>query len=91
MVRSFVRHDVAEYDDWREVYDRFHAGRIPGELGVRGQAVYQSVDDPNDVTVTHDFVDADTARMFFASSELRIVMEEAGVRKDGMQLWITGL
>jgi len=29
--------------------------------------------------------------MFFASSELRIAMEESGVRTDGMQLWITGL
>ena len=86
MVRSIVRHDVADYDAWRKVYDEFQGSGAPAERGVRGEAVYQSVDDPNDVTVTHDFDDADTARAFFSSPDLEGAMKAAGV-KPGFQIW----
>src|SRR5262245_24038172 len=52
MVRLFIRHDVADYDAWRQVYDEFDSTRRG--LGVTGDAVFQSVDNPNDVTVWHD-------------------------------------
>ena len=53
MVRSFIHHHVSDYAAWREVYDRF--GDAQREHGVRAEAVHRGVDDPNDVTVTHDF------------------------------------
>lgn len=53
MVRLFVRHSVQNYRSWREAYDSFDAERKA--MGVIGDDVYQSVDDPNDVTVYHDF------------------------------------
>jgi hypothetical protein len=56
MVRLYIRHRVADYDAWRKVYDDF-AGQQQA-AGVRAVAVYQSIDDPNDVTVWHDFDDA---------------------------------
>ena len=37
MVRMFVRHDVADYDAWRQGYDAFDSTRR--SLGVTGQAV----------------------------------------------------
>ena len=87
MVRSIVRHNVADYGAWRRVYDEFQAGGVPAQRGVRGHAVYQGVDDPNDVTVTHDFDDADTARKFFSSEDLKGTMTAAGVQLDGMHMW----
>jgi len=87
MVRSIVRHQVDDYSTWRKVYDDFHASGVPAGRGVRGHAVYQGVDDPNDVTVTHDFDDADTARTFFSSEDLKGAMEAAGVRLDSFQIW----
>ena len=78
MVRLFVRHPVADYVAWRKVYDEFDAQRRP--MGVVGQAVYQSLDDPNDVTVWHDFATREQAEAFKASADLRSAMQKAGVQ-----------
>jgi hypothetical protein len=85
-VRMFVRHEVTDYAAWRKGYDAFDTARR--KLGVTGQAVYQSVDNPNDVTVTHDFKTADKAKAFASSAELKAAMEKAGV-KGTPQIWIT--
>jgi heme-degrading monooxygenase HmoA len=85
MVRLFVRHNVDDYEAWRRVYDEFDAQR--GPLGVKGDAVFRSLDDPNDVTVWHDFDSDDAARAFVASSELRDAMQQAGVRGEP-QIWL---
>ena len=77
MIRMFVRHDVHDYDKWRHVYDEFEDERT--EMGVRGDAVYQSVDNDNDVTVHLDFDSMDLAHSFAESPRLREVMREAGV------------
>ena len=85
-VRIFVRHEVTDYAAWRKVYDAFNATRR--KLGVIGQAVYTSIDNPNDVTVTHDFSSADKARAFASSPDLKAAMERAGV-KGSPQIWFT--
>src|ERR1700693_3220734 len=66
-VRMFIRHEVADYAAWRKVYNAFDATRR--KLGVTGQAVYQSLDNANDVTVTHDFKTADKTKTFASSSD----------------------
>jgi hypothetical protein len=77
MVRMFVRHEVADYEKWRMAYEDFDAER--GGMGVVGNAVYRSVVDGNNVTVTHDFESLDKAKAFIESPRLREVMEAAGV------------
>lgn len=77
MIRMFVRHGVADYEAWRRAYDAFDAER--SGMGVRGHAVFRSVDAPNDVTAWHDFDTIEAARAFAASDRLRAVMAEAGV------------
>jgi hypothetical protein len=57
-------------------------------MGVRGDAVFQSTDDPNDVTVWHDFDSAESAVAFVESARLREVMEAAGVAGEP-QIWFT--
>ncbi len=78
MVRLFVRHPVADYAAWRRVYDEFGVERRP--MGVTGHAVYQSLDDPNDVTVWHDFATREAAEAFASSERLRDAMQRAGVQ-----------
>ncbi|HYY21569.1 MAG TPA: hypothetical protein VE780_06795 [Thermoleophilaceae bacterium] len=78
MVRLFVRHPVADYTAWRQVYDDFDEERRG--MGVTDHAVYQSVDDPNDVTVWHDFETREQAESFASSDRLRQRMTEAGVQ-----------
>jgi hypothetical protein len=85
-VRLYARHEVTDYATWRKAYDGFGVTRK--KLGVTAQAVYRSVDDPNDITITHDFASADKAKAFAASPELKAAMEKAGV-KGPPQIWIT--
>jgi len=86
MVRLFVRIDVADYETWRKVYDQFYAEQVA--MGVVGSAAFQLVDDPNDVTVWHDFVTAEVASAFVSSDALRDAMERAGVQGEP-QIWFT--
>jgi quinol monooxygenase YgiN len=85
-VRMYVHHEVNDYTAWKKAYNDFDAKRKT--MGVIGQAVYQSIDNPNDVTVTHDFRNAETAKAFAASAELKGAMEKAGV-KGTPQIWLT--
>ncbi len=78
MIRIFVRHDVADYAAWREVYDEFDAVRRP--MGVVAHGVCQGLDDPNDVTLWHDFATREQAEAFTASEALRDAMRRAGVQ-----------
>lgn len=74
MVRM-SRHQVADFDAWRKVYDAFDREA----LGVRAHAVYRSVEDRNDIAVWHDFNDRVTAESFMGSDDLRETMTRAGV------------
>ncbi len=73
----FVRHQVNDYAAWRKVYDDF--GPTQTRLGVTGKAVYRSADDPNNVTVTHEFASIEAAQAFAASEELHGAMASAGI------------
>jgi hypothetical protein len=73
----FVRHPVTDFAKWKAAYDAFNAERAG--MGVTGDAVFQEVDDPNDVTAYHDFADLAAAQAFAGSPRLKEVMEEAGV------------
>jgi len=77
MVRMFVRHRVNDFATWKAAYDAFDEER--SGMGVRGDAVFQAVDDPNDVTAWHDFDSTEAAQAFAESPRLREVMEGAGV------------
>lgn len=65
-----------DYAAWRRVYDGFADTRK--RLGL-AEAVYRSVDDPSDVTVTHEFASVAAAQAFAQSPELRAAMHDAGV------------
>ena len=77
MTTLFVRHAVSDYAAWRKAYDGF--APIQKEKGVTAQAVYQATDNPNDVTVTHEFASLDAAKDFVGSPELKKAMQGAGV------------
>lgn len=87
-VRMFVRHEVADYGAWRSAFNSF--APTQKKLGVISKSVYQSTENPNDVTVIHDFRSLEKAQAFAASPELRSAMEKAGV-KGAPQIWYTTL
>ncbi len=86
MARLFVRHTVTDYSTWRKGYDAFDSKRAP--MGVTGHAVYQAVDNPNDVTATHDFSTAQQAQAFMASEDLKAAMRASGV-VGAPTVWLT--
>lgn len=88
MATMFVRHKVVDYAAWRQVYDGF--APTQKTLGVQAEAVYRSVDDPNDITVTHEFASIESAHAFADSHDMRTAMQAAGV--DGAPtVWFTNL
>jgi hypothetical protein len=56
-------------------------------MGVNGDAVFRALDDPNDVTLWHDFESAEAARSVLSAAELRDAMQRAGVQGDP-QAWL---
>lgn len=86
MTTMFVRHQVRDFDAWRRIYDELDPTRQ--SMGVTGQAVYRSDEDPNDVTVTHDFATTEAAKRFAESEVLRNAMRRAGVASEPT-IWFT--
>jgi len=81
---ALVRHRVDDFDSWKKVYDSF--APIQAEHGVRGHQVLRSIENPNDVIVTHAFDSGETARAFFAMPELTEAMSEAGVNAESVEI-----
>lgn len=77
MIRMYVRHSVANFATWKQAYDDFHDTQK--SMGVVGEAAYQSVDDPTDVTAWHDFETLEAAQAFAGSDVLKEAMAGAGL------------
>ncbi len=86
MVRMFIRHTIKDYALWRASYDSFDSDRAG--MGVTAHAVYRAADNPNDVTVWHDFATLEGAQSFAGSAALRDRMAGAGV-VGAPQVWFT--
>jgi heme-degrading monooxygenase HmoA len=81
---ALVRHRVADFDAWKKEYDAF--APVQAEHGVNAHQVLRSIEDPNDVTVTHTFDSQEAARDFFAMAELKEAMGQAGVDADSVEI-----
>jgi quinol monooxygenase YgiN len=86
MATMFVRHTVSNYQTWRKVYDDLAS--VQKGKGVTAQAVYQAADNPNDITVTHEFANVEAAQTFAKSDELKKAMQNAGV-VGAPTIWFT--
>ncbi len=77
MVHVLVHHKVADFTRWKESFDSHLSARMhAGELGFH---LFQSVDDPRDVTLLLDWDSVEHARQFMSSEGLRSRMQQAGV------------
>jgi len=80
MVHVVVRHKVADYPKWKQAFDAYLNQRMAaGENGIR---VFQSIEDPRDVTLVLDWESLEKAQRFMTSSDLRQTMQSAGVVGD---------
>jgi quinol monooxygenase YgiN len=81
---ALVRHRVDDFDAWRKVYDGF--APIQAEHGVHAHQVLRSIENPNDIIVTHTFDSREVARDFFAMPELKEAMSQGGVNADSVEI-----
>jgi hypothetical protein len=86
MATMFVRHTISDYEAWRKAYDDF--APLQKAKGVTAQAVYQAANNPNDITVTHEFGSIEAAQAFANSDELKKAMQGAGV-VGAPTIWFT--
>ena len=80
MIHVIIRHKVADYGQWKQVFDSHLNSRMAA--GENGSRVFHSVDDPREVTVFSDWDSVDHARRFIGSEDLKAAMKKAGVVGD---------
>lgn len=68
---------MKDFETWQSAFHDNESYRA--EHGERGYQVFQSVDDPNEVTVLFEWDDDEDPRAFFDSEEMREIMAEAGL------------
>jgi len=81
---AVIRHRVSDFDAWKQAYDAF--APVQAAHGVHAHQVLRSVENSDDVIVTHTFDSREAARAFFAMPELKDAMSEAGVDADSVEI-----
>lgn len=77
MVTVLVRHKVADFAGWKQVFDgNFGTRHGAGELSCR---IFHNHDNATDLTLFFEWETLERARAFFASEPLKNGMKQAGV------------
>ena len=77
MSLAIIHHKVREFAAWKSVFDDHESAQVAA--GMTNGRVFQSADDPNEVTILFDVADIVRAKEFASSEDLRTAMEAAGV------------
>ena len=77
MKSVIITHEVKNYSDWRKVYDADEKNRLKGGIHLTG--VYQSVNNPNLITLIGEAPSVETVTNFISNPALKEAMEKGGV------------
>ena len=77
MARMIVKHRVADFGKWKEVFDSMTATRK--SHGWTGHEVLRDQNDPNLVTIINKMKTIEGAHAYGASPDLKEAMQRAGV------------
>ena len=80
MVTLLARHQVADFDDWKALYEG-QRGQLAA-LGVTREAALRAAADGNDVVVVHEFDTMEAAEAFVAmaqQADMQEMMRSLGV------------
>ncbi len=78
MATMIVKHRVANFDQWKMVFDSMEKVRL--EHGWIGHTVHRDAADPNIVVVVNRVMSLDGAKKYGGSDALRDAMAKAGVQ-----------
>lgn len=84
--RRFAHRTVVDFDAGKKGNDAYAPEQK--KAGVLRKSVYRSVDNPNEVTIIHDFNDIGKAKAFAASPDLAAPMARMGA-PGKPEVWIT--
>ncbi|MEI9943525.1 MAG: hypothetical protein WDN26_04830 [Chitinophagaceae bacterium] len=76
-VRVLVKHKVKDWDAWKKSFDSHKQARI--DAGLADRVISHSVDNNKDVSLVFGITDAEKAKAFMNSQDLKDKMKEAGV------------
>ena len=77
MIHVLIRHKVADFAKWKGVYDAHASARQ--SAGLKELHLLRNTKNPNEVILLFSAEDAEKARAFAASDDLRQAMQKAGV------------
>jgi quinol monooxygenase YgiN len=77
MIQVLVRHNVEDYNKWKQVYDGHESFRK--EIGSLGARSLRDANDPTNVVVITDWPDMQHALGFAQSDSLHEAMGRAGI------------
>jgi len=72
-----IRHKVADFAKWKQVYDAHASARQ--NAGLRELHLLRNTEDSNEVILLFSVQDLNKAKAFAASDDLRQAMQKAGV------------
>lgn len=77
MKTVIITHEVKNYSNWRKVYDADEVNRK--KAGINLSAVYQSVENPNLITMIGEAPSIEALNVFMSNPKLKEAMEKGGV------------
>jgi quinol monooxygenase YgiN len=77
MKTVLITHEVKDFTDWRRVYDADEVNRTKAGFKTLGE--YQSVDNPNKVTIIGEAPSVEVIQNYMTNPDLKDVMARAGV------------
>ena len=88
-VSMFVRHEVKDYAAWKKEYDK--AAQFIRDNGVIAERIHRDLENPNRLTIYHQFADERTAQAFKALMNSDLFKQDAeknGLNLETMEVWI---
>mgnify|MGYP001562318351 CR=1 FL=1 len=80
MVYILAHTKTKDYKEWRSVFNEMSENRRSN--GEKSARVFQSVQDPNDVTILFEWDSAENAQKYMKSKELQDARERGGAIGD---------
>ena len=77
MQYALIRHKIADYDNWKPVFEEHGASRRAN--GCSGHQLFRNINDPNELIILVEVDDLEKVRQFTQSEDLRDAMQRSGV------------